>query len=150
MKTISRPNQYLQQRGEVWYYIRRVPTILTEKIGRRIISRSLETDSVSTARRRRDMCADADDARWNKLIPSTFKGPSVDRSLRQARKDATAMGFRYKSVEVTTAPHNYEDLARRLLHLEALQTRERVDCPSSYKMARISARAKRDLAHLFG
>ena len=24
------------------------------------------------------------------------------------------------------------------------------DCPSSYKMARISARAKRDLAHLFG
>ena len=40
MKTISRPKQYLQQRGEVWYYIRRVPTILTEKIGRRIISRS--------------------------------------------------------------------------------------------------------------
>ena len=127
MKTISRPNQYLQQRGEVWYYIRRVPTILTEEIGRRIISRSLETDSVSTARRRRDMCADADDACWNKLIPSTFKRPSVDRSLRQARKDATAMGFTYKPVEETTAPHNYEDLARRLLHLEALQTRERVD-----------------------
>ena len=77
MKTISRPNQYLQQRGEVWYYIRRVPTILTEKIGRRIISRSLETDSVSTARRRRDMCADADDARWNKLIPSTLRGLSL-------------------------------------------------------------------------
>ena len=93
MKTISHPNQYLQQRGEVWCYIRRVPTILTEKIGRRIISRSLQTDSVSTARRRRDMCADADDARWNKLIPSTFKGPSVDRSLRQARKDATAMAL---------------------------------------------------------
>ena len=37
------------------------------------------------------------------------------------------MGFRYKTVEVTTASHNYEDLARRLLHLEALQTRERVD-----------------------
>jgi hypothetical protein len=111
MKTISRPNQYLQQRGEVWYYIRRVPTILTEEIGRRIISRSLETDSVSTARRRRDMCADADDACWNKLIPSTFKRPSVDRSLRQARKDATAMGFTYKPVEETTAPHNYEDLA---------------------------------------
>ena len=37
------------------------------------------------------------------------------------------MGFTYKPVEETTAPHNYEDLARRLLRLEALQTRERVD-----------------------
>ena len=86
MKTRSRPNQYLQQRGEVWYYIRRVPTILTKKIGRRIIiSRSLEIDSVSMAPRRRDMCADADDARWQKLIPCTFKRPSVDRSLWQAQ-----------------------------------------------------------------
>ena len=127
MKTISRPNQYLQLRGEVWYYIRRVPTILTEKIGRRIISRSLETDSVSTARRRRDICADADDARWHKLIPSTFERPNVDRSLQQARKDATAMGFTYKPIEETSAPHNYEDLARRLLHLEALQQDERVN-----------------------
>jgi len=127
MKTISRPNQYLQQRGEVWYYIRRVPTILTEKIGRRIISRSLETDSVSMARRRRDMCADADDARWQELIPSGFYRPSVDRSLIQARKDASAMGFTYKPVKELTEPHNYEELAQRLLHLEALQTRERVD-----------------------
>lgn len=127
MKAISRPNQYLQQRGEVWYYIRRVPTILSEKIGRRIISRSLETDSVSMARRRRDMCADADDARWQKLIPSTFERPSIDRSLRQARRDATTMGFTYKPVKELTEPHNYEELAQRLLHLEALQVRERVD-----------------------
>jgi len=127
MKTISRPNQYLQQRGEVWYYIRRVPSILYDKIGRRIISRSLETDSVSTARRRRDMCADADNARWNKLIPSTFERPSVDRSLRQARRDATSMGFTYKPIEELTEPHNYEELARRLIHLEKLQTRERAD-----------------------
>ena len=37
-------------------YLRR-SDVLTEKIGRRIISRSLEADSVSLARRRRDMCA---------------------------------------------------------------------------------------------
>ena len=80
-----------------------------EKIGHRIISRSRETDSVSTARRRRDMRADADDARLHKLIPSTFDRPRVDRSLGQARQDATAMGFTYKPVEKTTAPHNYED-----------------------------------------
>ena len=106
MKTIIRPNQYLQLRGEGWYYIRRVSAILTEKIGRRIISRSLESDSVGTARRRRDICADAEDSRWHKLIPSTFERPIVDRSLRQGRKDATAMGFTYKPIEETSAPHN--------------------------------------------
>ena len=37
------------------------------------------------------------------------------------------MGFAYKPVEELSAPHNYEELAHRLLHLEALQTRERVD-----------------------
>jgi len=97
MKTIRRPNQYLQQRGEVWHYVRRVPSIVSKQLGCTIISRSLETDSVSIARRRRDMCAGADDARWHKLMPSTFGRPSVDRSLRQARKDASAMGFAYKS-----------------------------------------------------
>ena len=37
------------------------------------------------------------------------------------------MGFAYKPVEELSAPHNYEELAHRLLHLEALQTRQRVD-----------------------
>ena len=53
MKTIRRPNQYLQQRGEVWHYIRRVPAVVANKVGHDIISRSLETKSVSLARRRR-------------------------------------------------------------------------------------------------
>jgi len=106
MKTIRRPNQYLQQRGEVWHYVRRVPSVVANTVGHEIISRSLETDSVSLARRRRDM---------------------FDRSLRQARQDASAMGFTYKPVEELTEPHNYEELAHRLLHLEALQTRQRVD-----------------------
>jgi len=127
VKTIRRPNQYLQLRGEVWYYARRVPSLIVKEIGRSMISRSLETDSVSIARKRRDMCAGADDARWHKLMPSTFGRPNYDRSLRQARNDASAMGFAYKPVEELSAPHNYEELAHRLLHLEALQTRERVD-----------------------
>ena len=44
-------------------------------------------------------------------MPSTFERPSVDRSLRQARKDASALGFVYKPLEELTEPHNYEDLA---------------------------------------
>jgi len=45
------------------------------------------------------MCAEADETRWHTLMPSAFKRPSVDRSLRQARQDASAMGFAYKPVE---------------------------------------------------
>ena len=33
MKTIRRPNQYLQLRGEVWHYIRRVPSVVVKEIG---------------------------------------------------------------------------------------------------------------------
>jgi len=127
MKTIRRPNQYLQLRGEVWHYVRRVPSVVVSHVGHDVISRSLETDSISLARKRRDMCAEADEGRWHKLAPTAFKRPSVDHSLRQARKDAVAMGFTYKPIEELSAAHNYEELARRLLHLEALQTRERVD-----------------------
>ena len=69
MKTIRCPNQYLQQRGEVWHYIRRVPSVVSNKVGHEIISRSHETDGVSFARRRRDMCAEADEACWHTLMP---------------------------------------------------------------------------------
>ena len=50
------------------------PAYCPKEIGRTVmISRSLETDSVSVARKRRDMCAGADDARWHKLMPSSFE-----------------------------------------------------------------------------
>ena len=73
------------------------------------------------------MCAGADDARWQELIPSVFNRPSVDRSLVQARKDASAMGFSpIKPVKELTEPHNYEELAhasytsRRCRHASAV------------------------------
>ena len=81
MKTIRRPNQYLQQRGEVWRYVRRVSSVLANTVGHEMISRSLETDSVSLARRRRDMCAEADETRWHKLMPSAFGHSNIAQFL---------------------------------------------------------------------
>jgi len=72
MKTMRRLNQYLQLRGEVLHYIRRVPGMVANTVGHEIVSRSLETDSVGLARKRRDMCVEADEARWHTLMPSVF------------------------------------------------------------------------------
>lgn len=43
MKTIRRPNQYLQRQGEVWQYLRRVTFKVANRVGYEMISRSLET-----------------------------------------------------------------------------------------------------------
>ena len=80
-------------RVEGWCYMRRAPTILADKIGRCIISRNLQNDSVCMAHERKEMCAYADDACLQKLMPSTFERLSADRTLGQASVDAKAIGF---------------------------------------------------------
>ena len=81
MKTIRRPNQYLQLRGEVWHYIRRVPAVVMNMVGHDIISRSLETDSVSLARRRRDTLTSLSSSQGLKHFPKRLCRKSVKQKL---------------------------------------------------------------------
>ena len=83
-----------------------MPSLIVKEIGRRMINRSLETYSVSIARRRRDMCAGADDARLQKFMPSTFGRPNLD--------------FAYKAVEELGAPQTTKSFSDCEYH--------RVDC----------------------
>ena len=72
MKVIRRPDQYLQLRGDIWHYFRRVPKTVRHVDHRSFIYRSLDTDSRKVARQRRDICATADDQRWNEIAPAAF------------------------------------------------------------------------------
>jgi len=72
MKAIRRPDQYLRLRGDVWHYVRRVPEAVRHIDHRKSIYRSLDTDSRKVARQRRNICAAADDQRWNEIAPGAF------------------------------------------------------------------------------
>jgi len=54
-------DQYLQQRGKRWHYVRRVPKKYTDFDTRTYVRKALKTSSLEVARARRDELAKADD-----------------------------------------------------------------------------------------
>lgn len=72
MRSIQRPDQYLTLRGDIWYYVRRVPKSVNHIDEPTLIFRSLETDSRKVTRQRRDKCAGVDDQHWSENKSRTF------------------------------------------------------------------------------
>jgi hypothetical protein len=64
--------QHLLRRSGVYYYRRRVPLSLVEKIGKKVIQHSLETSSFKDAKKRRTMC----DLQWD----ARFEAYSISRA----------------------------------------------------------------------
>ena len=91
MKAIQRPDQYLRLRGDIWYYVRRVPKAVRHVDDRTLIYRSLDTDSRRLARQRRDVCAAADDQRWNEIAPGRFGSPPKEAVYLDAQRHAQAL-----------------------------------------------------------
>jgi len=91
MRSIQGPDQYLLLRGDIWYYVRRVPKSASHVDSRRSIYRSLETDSRKIARQRRDICAAADDQRWNEISPGRFGKPAPHAVMRDLQQRAEAL-----------------------------------------------------------
>ena len=60
-------NSYLELRGRVWWYNRRVPSRFAHLDSRKRIKESLGTRSVEQARHKRDLLAEADDHYWASL-----------------------------------------------------------------------------------
>ena len=114
MRSIQRPNQYLKLRGDTWYYVRRVPKAALEIEGRAQICRSLETDSRRVARQRRDICAAADENRWNEVAPGKFGAPDPAAVMLDLRQRAAAFGFSYKPVEKLLESDNVEAIVLRV------------------------------------
>ena len=84
------------------------------KEGRSQICQSLETDSRKVARQRRDVCAAADDQRWNEIAPSKFGTPNPTAVMLDLRQRAEAFGFTYKPVEELVATASIDELFERL------------------------------------
>ena len=98
----SRRNHHLEQRGQRWYYVRRVPARFKSIDKRRIVRTTLCTDSLTIARERRDMMMDTDEQNWElaltkQLNITTADSPEMCR-YRLARRKAQAVGFEFKPV----------------------------------------------------
>jgi hypothetical protein len=119
MKVIRRPDQYLQLRGDIWHYFRRVPKTVRHVDHRSFIYRSLDTDSRKVARQRRDICASADDQRWNEIAPGAFGSAPANAVLMDLNQRAQAYGFTYKPVSELIAAPDIEELLKRI---EAIPT----------------------------
>jgi len=57
-------NHYLEQRGQRWYYVRRVPSRYRHFDTRCTIKTALHTDSITVARDIRDRLMDKDEHFW--------------------------------------------------------------------------------------
>ena len=83
MKEVA-DNQFLQLRGNVWTYCRRVPTALVAAVGRTFIKKSLGTSDIKEARKLRNTETVRIDAWFEKLAnaetqSSPAKSPSKPR-----------------------------------------------------------------------
>jgi len=122
MRSIQRPDQYLLLRGDIWYYVRRVPKSASHVDSRRSIYRSLETDSRKIARQRRDICAAADDQRWNEISPGRFGKPAPHAVMRDLQQRAEAFGFTYLPVADILAKLSAEEIVERVAALGPIKT----------------------------
>ena len=126
MKAIKRPDQYMLLRGDIWHYVRRVPKAVRHVDSRKLIYRSLDTDSRKVARQRRDLCAAADEQRWSEVAPGRFGAPKGDAIYLEANTRAQSLGFSYKPMDHLVTQDTVENLLRRLEALAPLK-----DTPAS-------------------
>lgn len=97
-------NSYLEQRGRVWWYNRRVPRKFAHLDTRKRIKESLGTTSIEQARYKRDLLAESDDHYWASLQIADEARPSSNREVseavrrryRMATVKALASGFTYQ------------------------------------------------------
>lgn len=116
-------NSYLERRGRVWWYNRRVPSRFAHLDCRKRIKESLGTTSIEQARFKRDLIAEADDNYWASLTIAAESDPQADREVRNAVQrrynmaicKALAAGFTYQPIDHLAASSSDEDLFARLL-----------------------------------
>lgn len=131
METVLDPNQFLLRRGKRWYYQRRVPGQFSHLDTRTFAKVSLKTESLETARLRRNQLAEADDQYWMALAAEESSpgghGPHVRAALEHRYKAAIARamayGFSYKPAEPLAESRTIAELMARIQTLEAQSNR---------------------------
>lgn len=121
-------NQYLALRGNRWHYIRRVPASCRKYDRRRVIQRSLDTESLEVARARRDAMSEADEQHWGQLravAGDPGKTDAVRASYRIAVARSLAKGFIYTPVNELASSPDLGELIERVKSIATVPDTER-------------------------
>lgn len=121
-------DSYLEQRGQVWWYNRRVPRKFAHLDTRRRIKETLGMTSVEQARYKRNLLAEADDHYWSSLKIADEAVPSSNREVsaairhryKMATVKAPASGFTYQPIDHLATEAPIEEKLARLLAVSAL------------------------------
>jgi integrase len=97
IKAVS--EQHLLRRSGIYYYRRRVPLSLVEKIGKKVIQHSLETSNFKEAKKRRTMY----DAQWDVRFEAYSNSGPDDKALVQT----SAQNSSLSAAELTQLVRDY-------------------------------------------
>ncbi|MEE9380615.1 MAG: DUF6538 domain-containing protein [Hyphomonadaceae bacterium] len=120
-------NSYLERRGRVWWYNRRVPRKFAHLDTRKRIKESLRTTSLEQAHYKRDLLAEADDHYWASLQIADETAPSSNREVseavcnryKMATLKALASGFIYQPIDHLATEAPLEETLARLLAVQS-------------------------------
>lgn len=130
-------NSYLEQRGRVWWYNRRVPSRFAKLDTRARIKQSLGTTSIDQARYKRDRLAEADEHYWASLMLAHEGGAdasadtmrAADLRYRRAAARALAAGFEYRPLDEILSQESLEQILARLLAVQNLAGPQEIPRP---------------------
>ena len=110
-------NQYLERRGDLWYYFRRVPKGVWHLYPRRRIRKALRTKNVDEARLRRDLLNKELETEWGKLAfygKSAKQHQSAEDDYQLARARCGMLGHNYKPLTDLIEDQDLPDMLARL------------------------------------
>lgn len=115
---MSNIDRYIFKRGEKYSYIRRVPLAVVELGEKSRIQRSLKTDSLEVARKRRDEFERADDEYWSALLSETDDQARALARYKRAQGKALVSGFKYMTADQLATNADINELLSRVSTLE--------------------------------
>lgn len=111
-------DRYLQKRGRVWQYVRRIPIDVRAHYGKEFLRASLGTQDKKVAFLRRDAMEQADDAYWDDLRLEGKATSVMQRRYEAAVKRARALGYRYVLGADLAASDDMGDILNRLKRID--------------------------------
>lgn len=130
----KKQNHLLIQRGDIWYYQRRVPKKFRHIEVRPLVRSSLNTDSLVIARRRRDALVEADNLYWSALSQEASEKGGISEATRAvqlklyeaASLRALGYGFAYKTANQLIQEASTDEIMDRI---EAITAKSSVKGP---------------------
>ena len=114
---MSKEDRYLQWYRGRWRYWRRVPKKVAHLDTRGVIQVALGTESVETARIRRDAMEEADNLYWASLVAGG--ADQAEQRYEAARLRAKALGHAYKRLDDLVQDAPVEEIVERILALRS-------------------------------